>query len=47
MRYTVVVERESDGGYVAVVPVPPGRVSQGETRDEALRNVRKAADLLH
>jgi predicted RNase H-like HicB family nuclease len=45
MRYTVVLEREADGGYVATVPVLPGCVSQGDTRDEAMKNIREAADL--
>ncbi len=45
MRYTVVIERESDGGYVATVPALPGCVSQGDTRDEVTRNIREAADL--
>jgi predicted RNase H-like HicB family nuclease len=45
MRYTVVLERESDGGWVATVPVLPGWVSQGDTRDEVTRNIREAADL--
>ena len=44
MRYTVILQRESDGGYVATVPSLPGCVSQGETRDEALRNIREAAE---
>lgn len=45
MRYTVVLERENDGGYVAIVPALPGCVSQGDTHDEVLRNIREAADL--
>ena len=45
MRYTVILEREDDGGYVAFVPALPGYVSQGDTRDEVLRNIREAADL--
>ena len=45
MRYTVVIEREADGGYVATVPALPGCVSQGDTRDEVTRNIREAADL--
>jgi predicted RNase H-like HicB family nuclease len=45
MRHTVVLERESDGGYVATVPALPGCVSQGDTRDEVMRNIREAADL--
>jgi predicted RNase H-like HicB family nuclease len=45
MRYTVILEREADGGYVATVPALPGCVSQGDTRDEVMRNIREAADL--
>ena len=45
MRYTVILEREADGGYVATVPALPGYVSQGDTRDEVTRNIREAVDL--
>ena len=45
MRYTVVLEREDDGGYVASVPALPGCVSQGDTRSEALNNIREAIEL--
>ena len=45
MRYTVVLDLESDGGYVASVPALPGCVSQGDNRDEALSNIREAIEL--
>jgi len=45
MRYTVILEQEADGGYVATVPALPGCVSQGDTRDEVLRNIHEAVDL--
>jgi len=45
MRYTVVLEQESDGGYVVNVPALPGCVSQGDTRGEALANIREAITL--
>jgi predicted RNase H-like HicB family nuclease len=45
MGYTVILEREADGGFVAKVPALPGCVSQGDTRDEVLRNVREAIEL--
>jgi predicted RNase H-like HicB family nuclease len=45
MRYTVILQRESDGGYVAVIPSLPGCVSQGDTREEALKNIEEAAEL--
>lgn len=42
MRWTVVLEQEADGGFVATVPALPGCVSQGDSRDEAIENVREA-----
>jgi predicted RNase H-like HicB family nuclease len=45
MRYTVVLEHEGDGGYVVSVPALPGCVSQGDTRAEALSNIREAIEL--
>ena len=45
MGYTVILEQESDGGYVASVPALPGCVSQGDTREEVLKNIREAIDL--
>ena len=45
MRYTVILERESDGGYVVSVPALPGCVSQGDSRAEALSNIREAIEL--
>jgi predicted RNase H-like HicB family nuclease len=45
MRYTVVLEQESDGGYVVSVPALPGCVSQGDGRAEALANIREAIEL--
>ena len=45
MRYTAILELEADGGYTASVPALPGCVTQGDTREEALRNIREAAEL--
>lgn len=45
MKYTVVLGREADGGYVVTVPVLPGCVSEGDTRAEALANIQEAIDL--
>jgi predicted RNase H-like HicB family nuclease len=45
MKYTVILQRESDGGYVAVVPALPGCVSQGDTRADALKNIEEAMEL--
>jgi predicted RNase H-like HicB family nuclease len=45
MRYTVILEREDDGGYVVSVPALPGCVSQGDNRAEALGNIQEAIKL--
>ena len=44
MRQVIIYPDREDGGWVAEVPSLPGCVSQGETREEALRNVRDAID---
>jgi predicted RNase H-like HicB family nuclease len=45
MRYTVILQKEEDGGYVATVPVLPGCVSQGDTREEAPKNIEEAIEV--
>jgi predicted RNase H-like HicB family nuclease len=45
LRYTIILEREADAGYVASVPALPGCVSQGDNRAEALANIREAIEL--
>ena len=45
MRFTVVLEQEPDEGFVVSVPAIPGCVSQGDTREDALRNIREAIEL--
>jgi len=42
MKYRVLVEADEDGVFVAQVPSLPGCISQGETRSEALENIKEA-----
>jgi predicted RNase H-like HicB family nuclease len=44
MRYTVLLEPE-ENGFVVSVPALPGCISQGDTRDDALANIREAISL--
>jgi predicted RNase H-like HicB family nuclease len=44
-RYTVILEPEEEGGYHAFCPVLPGCHSEGDTVEEALRNVHEAVEL--
>ena len=45
MSYTVILEQDSDGGFVAIVPALAGCVSQGKTRAEVMTNIREAEEL--
>lgn len=45
MGYTVILEQEPDGGYTISVPALPGCVTQGDTREEALANIREAIEV--
>lgn len=42
--YTVILEREEDGGYHAFCPALKGCHTQGDTLEEALVNVREAIE---
>lgn len=43
-HFTVILEREEDGGYHAFCPALKGCHAQGETLDEALANIREAIE---
>ena len=45
MNIKVVLEASEDGGYTVFVPSLPGCISEGETRDEALVNIKEAIEL--
>lgn len=46
MKYRVVLEpQEEEGGYTVYVPALPGCVSQGETVDEAMQNIKEAIEI--
>ena len=42
MKFATIVDRDEDGMWVIECPSIPGCVSQGQTRDEALENIREA-----
>ena len=45
MKLQVVLEPSDEGGYTAYVPTLPGCISEGDTVDEAMRNIREAIEL--
>ena len=42
MKYRVLIEQDEEGVFVAEVPSLPGCISQGETRAQALDNIKEA-----
>ena len=45
MKYRVLIEPDEDGVFVAEVPALPGCVSQGQTREQAIENIKEAIAL--
>lgn len=45
MRLHVLLEPSEEGGYTVTVPSLPGCISEGETREDALANIRQAIQL--
>jgi predicted RNase H-like HicB family nuclease len=42
MRFTITIEQDEDGIFVAECPAIPGCISQGKTEKEALENIKDA-----
>jgi len=45
MRFKIVLEPSDEGGYTVYAPSLPGCISEGETVEEALKNIREAIEL--
>ena len=43
-RYTIILEREADGGFHAFCPALKGCHSQGDSLDEAVANIRESIE---
>ena len=46
MRYTVILEPQEEGRYSVQCLELPGAISQGETKEEALENIKEAIELV-
>jgi predicted RNase H-like HicB family nuclease len=44
-RFTVIFEKEDEGGYHVFCPVLPGCHTQSETIEEGIQNIREAIQL--
>lgn len=45
MKIKVVLEPQEEGGYTVYAPSLPGCISEGDNREEALRNIKEAIEL--
>ena len=45
MKFKVVLEPSDEGGFTVFVPSLPGCISEGNTQEQALANIREAIEL--
>ena len=45
MKFKVILEPSNEGVYTAYVPSLPGCISEGETIEDALSNIKEAIEL--
>lgn len=45
MNLNVILEPSEEGGFTVYVPSLPGCISEGNTREQALTNIREAIEL--
>ena len=45
MKLKIVLEPSEEGEFTAYAPTLPGCVSEGETADDAMANIREAVEL--
>lgn len=44
MKFRVIIHADPDGGFWAKVPALPGCVTEGDTREELMANLREAIE---
>ena len=45
MEITIVLEPAEEDGYTAYVPSLPGCISEGDTKEEAIKNIKETIEL--
>ena len=45
MIFKVVLEPSDEGGFTVIVPALPGCISEGDSKEEAVSNIREAIEL--
>lgn len=45
MKLKIILEPSEEGGFTVTVPALPGCISEGDTREEAIENIKEAIQL--
>ena len=45
MKLTIILEPQEEGGFTAYVPSLPGCISEGDSKEEAIKNIKEAVEL--
>jgi predicted RNase H-like HicB family nuclease len=45
MKYTIIIEKGRESGFVAYAPALKGCVSQGKNKTETLKNIKEAIEV--
>lgn len=45
MKLQIILEPSDEGGFTAIVPSLPGCISEGNTQEEAVKNIKEAIEL--
>ena len=45
MKLTIVLEPQEEGGFTVYIPSLPGCISEGDTKEKAIKNIKEAIEL--
>jgi len=45
VKLKIILEPSKDGGFTVFAPTLPGCISEGESKEEAVKNIREAIEL--
>ncbi|NVM30341.1 MAG: type II toxin-antitoxin system HicB family antitoxin [Candidatus Helarchaeota archaeon] len=45
MKFKVIIEEDEEGSFTIHVPSLPGCISEGNTKEEAIKNIKEAIQL--
>jgi predicted RNase H-like HicB family nuclease len=45
MKLQIILEPSDEGGFTALVPSLPGCISEGDSKEDAVKNIKEAIEL--